>query len=292
MTAPSLVALVTGANKGIGRAICHELAVQFNSIRPSSPYYANDGHSPKRSLTVILAARDESRGQRALEELRADLQSVKALKPQGVCELEFKQLDINDEKSIDQAVEYVRERHNGLDFLINNAGIAAKGDAFDIEVVTTTLKTNYFATVKIRDKFLQDDIKLENVTNLMNQFIEDVRNDRYHQNGWPKMAYGTSKAGLTAATRALARWDATVREKNLFLASCCPGWVRTDMAGPKAPLTTTQGAQTPVWVALYADEQKLPPNAFGGFFNDMGFRSEDLVSPRIVTKGRMIQDVV
>jgi len=203
------------------------------------------------------------------------------------------QLDLNDEKSIKAAAESVKKEYGGLDILINNAGMAWKGSTFNTEVATTTLGTNYFGTLKVcesflplmrengrvvnvsstvgkstlgkmsselRAKFLADDLTLEQLNGLMNKFIKDVTDGTYKKEGWPETTYGVSKSGVTMLTRILAREN---KIKGLLINSCCPGWVKTDMAGDKATLTPAEGALTPVHCAT------LPADgANGQFFQD------------------------
>jgi len=186
------------------------------------------------------------------------------------------QLDLNDQKSIKAAAETVKKEFGGLDILINNAGMAWKGSAFNSEVATTTLGTNFFGTLNVcqeflplmrengrvvnvsssvgkgtlgkmsealRKQFLADDLSLDQLTALMNKFIKDVGDDTYQKQGWPATCYGVSKSGETMLTRILARDNKT---KGLLINSCCPGWVRTDMAGDRATLSPAEGALTPV----------------------------------------------
>jgi len=257
------IALVTGANKGIGFAIVENLCI----------------NNPK--LHVLLGARDLKLGNEALKKLKSN-DNVSVI-----------HLDINDEKSIKSAAESVKKQYGGLDILINNAGMAWKGSAFNEEVATTTLGTNYFGTLKVcqeffpllrengrvvnvsssvgkstfgkmssslRDQFLADDLTLDTLNGLMNKFIKDVANGSFKKEGWPETTYGVSKSGLTMLTRLQARDNKT---KGVLINSCCPGWVKTDMAGDKAPLTPAQGALTPVHLAFLPSDG---PN--GKFWQD------------------------
>ena len=122
--APRRVALVTGGNKGIGYAIVQSLAAQTEP-----------------SLTVLLGSRDKQRGLDAVQRLRHELaQSA------GSVEMDVRPLtiDVADEASVRQAADEVKRQYGGLDILINNAGIASKGDAFDDTIASNTLRTNYY----------------------------------------------------------------------------------------------------------------------------------------------------
>ncbi|KAM3863258.1 carbonyl reductase [NADPH] 1-like [Diretmus argenteus] len=265
------VAVVTGSNKGIGLAIVKALCQQFKG-------------------NVYLMSRDSGRGQEAVEALGSE-----GLKPM------FHQLDIDDLNSITTAAKYFKDKYGGVDVLINNAGIAFKGAdttpfATQAEV---TLKTNFFATndmltqflpiVKpggrvvnvssfvssralnlcspaLQERFRSEDLSEEELVGLMHQFVEATKKDEHKKGGWPETAYGVSKLGLTALSMILARRLSKERPGDqILLNACCPGWVRTDMAGDKAPKSPDEGAVTPVYLAL------LPPGAtqpHGKFVSD------------------------
>ncbi|XP_026210333.1 carbonyl reductase [NADPH] 1-like [Anabas testudineus] len=255
------VAVVTGGNKGIGFAIVRALCKQFKG-------------------DVYLTARDVGRGQEAVGSLASE--GLKAF---------FHQLDINDLNSVINAAAFFKEKYGGVDVLINNAGIAFKvADTTPFAVqAEVTLKTNFFATrdmlthflpiIKaggrvvnvssivssralnqcspaLQQRFRSEDITEEELVGLMQQFVEDTKKDEHKQAGWPEMAYGVSKTGLTTLSMILARRLSKERPNDgILLNACCPGWVRTDMAGSKAPKSPDEGAVTPVYLAL------LPPGA-------------------------------
>ncbi|XP_060896336.1 carbonyl reductase [NADPH] 1-like [Labrus mixtus] len=268
---PTKVAVVTGSNKGIGLAIVKALRKQFQG-------------------DVYLTARDVCRGRAALESLASE--GIKA---------NFYQLDINDLQGIKTAASYFTDKYGGVDILINNAGIAFKvADTAPFGVqAEETLKTNYFATrnmlthflpiikdggrvvnvssfVSVRalnqcssalqQRFRSEDITEEELSGLMQRFIKEAQTGQHKQGGWPDTAYGVSKTGLTVLSMILARRLSKERPKDgILLNACCPGLVGTDMAGPKAPKSPEEGAETPVYLAL------LPPGAtepHGKFVSD------------------------
>jgi len=85
----------------------------------------------------------------------------------------------------------------------------------------------------------------------MQKFIKDVASEKYAEEGWAKTAYGTSKVGMSMLTRILARDN---QAESVLINACDPGWVRTDMAGPRASLTPDQGAITPVYLATLPND--------------------------------------
>jgi len=270
MTTYSRVAAVTGANKGIGLAIVRQLALQY----PQSSF--NDG-----PLLIYLTARNEERGKAALDSISADaaLKKAQALQAHGgLSDLKYLPLDIDSQDSIKAFASKIKETHpDGIDFLINNAGVALNG--FDINVVKSTLHCNYYGTLaatqlllpQIRDggrlvnvastggrlgskyssavksRFLNAK-SVEDVSELMEEFTSAVEKGSYEKD-WPGAAYGVSKAGEIASTKCIALENAKKGSKTL-INSCCPGYVNTDMTKGNGVKSPDEGAQTPVLLAL------------------------------------------
>ena len=250
MSAGKRVAVVTGGNKGIGLAIVARLCREF------------DGD-------VYLTARDASLGRAAVARLEAE-----GLRPR------FHQLDILSTDSIAVLKQHLVEHHGGLDVLVNNAGVAYKhgSDVPFLEQAAATMRTNFTATLEVskallpivRDhgrvvnvsaegrvgrlsEGLQERIADRSLTEaglvaLMEEFIRDVREGQHRERGWPGNAYDVSKAGRTVMSRMHAR-DLSGRT-DVLVNSCCPGHTRTDMAGPKAPRSPEEAAETPCFLAL------------------------------------------
>lgn len=100
---------------------------------------------------------------------------------------------------------------------------------------------------RLRNQLMSDDLTVDELDGLMNQFIKQVGDGSWQQQGWPGNTYGVSKAGMTMLARVLAR---DVQTKGVSIHACCPGWIKTDMGGPSAPGLPDQGAVTPVHLAL------------------------------------------
>uniref|UniRef100_UPI001E1B5D2F carbonyl reductase [NADPH] 1 n=1 Tax=Jaculus jaculus TaxID=51337 RepID=UPI001E1B5D2F len=263
MSSCNRVALVTGANKGIGFAITRELCRKFSG-------------------DVVLTARDEARGRAAVQQLQAE-----GLSPR------FHPLDIDDLRSIRALRDFLRTEYGGLDVLVNNAGIAFKMNdptPFPVQA-EVTMKTNFFGTrdictellplikpqgrvvnvssmvslsalkrcsSELQEKFRSETITEDELVGLMNKFVEDTKKGVHDKEGWPNTAYGVTKIGVTVLSRIHARkLNEQRRGDKILLNACCPGWVRTDMAGPRASKSPEEGAETPVYLAL------LPPDAEG-----------------------------
>jgi NAD(P)-dependent dehydrogenase (short-subunit alcohol dehydrogenase family) len=207
-----MIALVTGANKGIGFAICQGLV--------------------EKGWDVILAVRSLDRGKQAAEKLSSD--RVRVI-----------ELDVTDDESIDLAIEQLSKKIDRLDVLINNAGIYPDKNVnmltISRDLLDLTLNTNTFSPIRITQAFLPllskaNAAKVINVSSgygALNSLSADVP------------SYCLSKLALNGATIMLAE---ALRPQGIAVYSMCPGWVRTDMGGTSAPRSPEQGADTAIWL--------------------------------------------
>jgi len=246
------VAVVTGANRGIGYEIARQLASE--------------------GVDVIATSRNADEG-------------VVAARKLGVRHFA---LDVARQESIDTLVEHVRD---GVDILVNNAGISMNGFDVNVvrgtlavnfwgaknvtdrllplvreggRVVMVSSGMGELSSVSpaLRARFLDPSLTEAGLTELVESFVSGVAAGTHAQQGWPSSAYRVSKIALNALTRILARRLSTDPRKILINAAC-PGWVRTNMGGSSAPRSPEEGARTPVWLAL------LPSDGpSGGFFRD------------------------
>lgn len=231
------VALVTGANKGIGFEISRGLAV--------------------RDIAVVMGARDSSRGQAACSQLQAEGLAV-----------HFQQLDVTDGASIRAAVHYITDQFGRIDVLVNNAGIMVDSDATVLTVnaatVSETMQTNFYGPLLLCQNCIPWMRKngygrIVNISSTLGSLTEIAD----PESGYAVIqspAYRLSKNSLNGIT---ALFASQVRGENILVNSACPGWVKTDMGGPQAPSTPAQGADTPIWLATLPDDGPT-----GGFFRD------------------------
>ena len=210
--------LITGASKGIGFEIARQ--------------------SAERNFRVFLTARDAVKGQEARAQLQTQGYSV-----------EFVELDVQDNGSVQRAYEAVCSKTNHLDVLINNAGILIdKGDILNmpIERLTETLQTNTIGVVRVIRQFLPMMRSGGRIINLSSEL------GALHSMGSYPPAYSISKTALNAVTR---QFTAALAGQGIAVNSMCPGWVRTEMGGKNATRSVEKGAETAVWLATEAPQQ-------------------------------------
>ena len=212
------VALITGANKGIGFEIVRELA--------------------RLGLRVFLGARNEKAGRAAAEKLSKEGEVV------------FIKIDIADAASIQRAADDVAGQTGHLDVLVNNAGILLDEDkgalAITPEIFETTLRTNTLGPWLVTQAFVpllkkSGEPRIVNVSSGGGQLDGGA-------DGWAP-GYCVSKTALNGVTAQLA-----AALPKFAVNSVCPGWVRTDMGGQNATRSVAEGAATIVWLATDAPQ--------------------------------------
>lgn len=232
------IALVTGANKGIGLEICRQLA--------------------QKGFHVLLGSRDEARGQEAAASLAQDGGLVEAIV-----------VDLAASATFENARKLIEERFGRLDVLINNAGVGEPEDFqgtaenVPIETLRRTFETNFFGLVELTQRLLpllrrSEHPRIVNQSSILasltehsdpNSVIADVH----------ALAYDASKTAVNAFTVHLAK---ILRESPVKVNAAHPGSVKTDM-NPMGDLSVEDGARTAVTLATVGDD-----GPSGGFFYD------------------------
>ena len=228
------VALVTGANKGIGHAIASELAA--------------------RGFTVLVGARDASRGEAGARRIAGDAHPIA--------------LDVTRADSIAAAVARIGRELGRLDVLVNNAAIAtnAKPSEASLEDVRSVFETNVFGVIAVTQAMLPllrraPAGRIVNVSSRIAS-LSAITNPAFPMPGVGGVAYGPSKTALNAVTIAFAQELAgTPIKVNL----ACPGHTATDLNGHSGSRTVAEAAREPVRLALLG-----PDGPTGTFSNDAG----------------------
>jgi len=232
------VALITGANKGIGFETARQLG--------------------KQGVTVILGARDLAKGQAAAETLKKEGIDAQAVK-----------LDVANVADIKAVAEKIEKDFGHLDILVNNAGVMFESiggnttTTVSEETVRKTFETNFFSTIAVTNALLpllkkSEAGRIVNVSSILGSLslgategspIYEVKS----------FAYNASKAALNAYTIHLAH---ALKDTKIKVNSAHPGWVKTDMGTDAAPMEIVDGAKTEVELAT------LPANGpTGGYFH-------------------------
>jgi len=224
----SLVAVVTGANRGIGLEVVRQLA--------------------RRGMRVVLGSRDLEKGEAAARSLSRERGTVFP-----------RQLDVIDQLSIDRLLRDVTADFGQLDVLVNNAGILydtwEQGITADLNVVHTALETNLFGAWRMCQTFLPL-LRKSHAGRIVNVSSES---GSLTNMGGGTPAYSVSKAALNALTRVLA---AELSETGILVNAICPGWVATEMGGAGGR-PVSEGAASIVWAAML-----LANGPTGGYFRD------------------------
>jgi NAD(P)-dependent dehydrogenase (short-subunit alcohol dehydrogenase family) len=235
------IALVTGANKGIGFEIARQLGTQ--------------------GINVLVGARDQARGAAAVQTLRAA----------GI-EASSVQLDVTDQTSIDTVAAYIDQTYGKLDILVNNAAISVReGSAppseLALEDLRKTFETNFFGVFAVTKALLPllkraEAGRIVNLSSPMGSLNIHSEPSSFAARMPVLLAYNSSKTALNALTVFLAK---ELQNTPIKINSVSPGYVATDLNGHTGFLTTEQGAQAPVAFATLPDD-----GATGGFFGAEG----------------------
>ncbi len=220
------IALVTGANKGIGFEVARQLA--------------------RRNFRVFIGARDADAGVAAVQKLNKEGEK------EEYGEITFLKIDVSKPDSIRSAAEEFSRSTDRLDVLVNNAGILLDDDKDVLmiapEIFETTLRTNTVGALLVSQAFVpflkkSDAPRIVNVSSGGGQLADGA-------DGWAP-AYCISKTALNGVTVQLA-----AALPKFAVNSVCPGWVRTDMGGSNATRSVLEGAAGVVWLAADAPQSE------------------------------------
>ena len=234
----SRVAVVTGANKGIGLEIARQLG--------------------REGITVFLGARDALRGRAAAEKLRAEGVDARPLP-----------LDVTDDASVSAAAASLEQSEGRLDILVNNAGIAIDDgppSRVSLDAVRRTYETNVFGVIRTTQALLpllrrSDAGRIVNLSSGLGSLTRNS-DPTWDYASVKFLAYNSSKTAVNAIT---VQFAYELRTTPIKVNAADPGYVATDMNRNQGVRSVEQGAATPVRLAL------LPADGpTGGYFNDDG----------------------
>ena len=227
------VALITGANRGLG----YEIARQLGNM----------------GISVVVGGREIGRAEDAAAKLHAEGISAHSLA-----------LDVINMGDIHALPGFFTRKFHRLDILVNNAGVMIERErGMDVEVLRETYESNVFAPYAITQALLPL-LKESPAGRVVNQSsilgsLEYNGDPKMIEDGFLLPAYNSSKTALNALTVIFSRQLADTKVK---VNSAHPGWVKTDMGGAEAPLSVEEGARTAVQLATLPDDGPT-----GGFFH-------------------------
>lgn len=231
MTKMKQVALITGAYKGLGLEIGRQLG--------------------RIGITVLLGARNLAQAEAAAHVLREEQMDVHGI-----------ELDITNQDHIQAAVKRIETEFGKLDILINNAGVYTDHLGTNIDAVRASFEVNLFGPIILTDALLPllkaaPAGRIVNQSSILGSLGTLLSNPMYGERSVP--AYTSSKAALNAWT---VQQSIALRDTNVKVNACHPGWVKTDMGGADAPMEIHEGAETAVWLATLPQDGPT-----GGFFH-------------------------
>ena len=263
------IALVTGANKGIGYQIAKNLL-------------SHKSKEDEQAFCVLLGCRDKALGDKAAEKLSKETQN------QAV---DVVQIDLMDHDTIDRAKNYIQDTYGRCDVLINNAAVCYNDPTLYGKVPHTgfaeqakiTVKTNFFGSLGLtrqllpllekstspriiniassagrlsilpseerQTNFSSENLTLEELEIFMNDFVAAAQEGTHREQGWPNTGYGVSKVGIIAMTKILARTHPTI-----LVNSVDPGYCATEQNNNQGVIPAERGAVTPYLLATLEEE--------------------------------------
>ena len=267
------IVLITGSNKGIGYGIIEALLKK------------------KSKLRIVLTSRNESLGLASYNQL---LQKYSFSKN----DFFYHQLDITKAQSISNIISWIKKEFGKIDYLVNNAGLGSHGNYHDINTHNSILEVNVFATINFTEEMLKNEMinkkgkiillgsmmgnlnslnssKLkkefknaktyQDLFNLTNAFKTSFKNKTIDQDGWCINTYSVSKMVVNTYARVLSL-RSQIENNDISVYAAHPGWVKTDMGGPSAPLTIEQGTVNEIFLLELPDG--INKNYQGKYFDN------------------------
>jgi NAD(P)-dependent dehydrogenase (short-subunit alcohol dehydrogenase family) len=232
------IALISGANKGIGFEIARGLGA--------------------KKIKVLVGARDEARGQAAAGKLKTEGADAR-----------FIQLDVTDHGTIERAAEWIEKEFGRLDILVNNAGVAefgTKPSDVDLAKVREVYETNFFGPVTLIQRMLpllkkSKHGRIVNVSSSLGSLTlsSDLKSPFAD---FLALGYNTSKSALNSMTIQFAK---ELKDTPIKVNAICPGYCATDINGNSGPRSAAQGAVAAIQYATIGEDGPT-----GGYFNDEG----------------------
>ncbi len=232
------VALISGANKGIGYEIARGLGA--------------------KKIKVLVGARDETRGRAAVDKLKAE-----------GADAHFIQLDVTDPGTIQRAAGQIEKEFGRLDILINNAGTAEWGfqpSSVALAKVREVYETNFFGPVALIQAMLpllrkSKHGRIVNVSSSLGSLtLSSDLNSPFAD--FLALGYNTSKSALNSMTIQFAK---ELKNTPIKVNAICPGYCATDINGNSGPRSAAQGAVAAIQYATVGEDGPT-----GGYFNEDG----------------------
>jgi len=260
MASNKKIVLVTGSNKGIGYGIIEMLLEK------------------KTNLRIILTSRNEDLGKKSFNKLLNKY-------PYSKDYFYYHQLDITNKESISNLISWIRSQFGKIDYLVNNAGLGTHGVTTDINLHVSVLEVNVFGTINFTEEMIKNNMlnkkgkiilvgsmmgnlnrlnsyKLKNdfknakttqdLLNLGEAFKNSCLKGTVEKDGWCSNSYCVSKMIVNSYPRILS-YRKEIENNDISVYSAHPGWVKTDMTGPEAPLTIREGAENEVFLIELPD---------------------------------------
>ena len=253
------ILLVTGANRGIGLEIIDTLLEK------------------KTKLRLIMTARNDELGQQKYNELCEKY-------PEDKERFFYHQLDITNEESITELINWIKTTFKKIDYLCNNAGVSNKGTDFNIETFNFTFNTNVYGTINFIDKMLTSSVfnkqgkiilvtgksslskikdeklmtKFKNAKNaddaikLADSFKDSIENNTVDEDGWYKNTFGVGTMVMNTYAKVVIK-RREISKEQLSVYAVHPGWVKTEMGGEFAKVEVKDAANQIIYLIELPD---------------------------------------